>query len=75
MRWVLFVKGATITNSSLHKYCPQLLPEAISLDGSSKVQKQEFRFWGGSCVGLLGLFGPKDAFGSQKHVEEVSEDV
>ena len=29
-------------------------------------------FWGGSCVGQFGLFGPKGALGSQRHVEEFS---
>ena len=33
------------------------------------------RLWGGCCVGILGVFDPKGALGSQKHVEEVSEDV
>ena len=31
---------------------------------------KENQFLGGSCVGTFGTFGPKGAFGSQKHVEE-----
>ena len=31
---------------------------------------KENHFWGGSCDCFFGFFGPKGAFGSQKHVEE-----
>ena len=34
---------------------------------------KENHFWGGSCVGLFGHFGPKGALGSQNNVEEVAE--
>ena len=54
-------------------FIPQLLPEAISLDGLSKVQNQEFRFWGGSCVGFFGFFGPKGVFWCQDNVQKVSK--
>ena len=48
---------------------PPLLPEAISSHGSSTVQNQEFRFWGGSCVGF---FGPKGVFWCKDNVQKVS---
>ena len=41
----------------------QLLPEAISLDGSSIVQNQDFCFWGGSCTGFFGFLVLKVYFG------------
>ena len=54
-------------------HATQLLPEAISLlDGSSTVENQEFRFWGGSCAGFLGLFGPKGVFWCKDNVQKVS---
>ena len=33
---------------------------------------KENHFWGGSCVGIFGTFGPKGAMGSQNNVVEVA---
>ena len=60
----LFIKASNA--SYLHA---QLLPEAISLDGSSIVQNQEFCFWEDSCAGF---FGPKGVFWCEDNVQKVS---
>ena len=47
-----------------------LMVERVLFHPLSSRFLKENHFLGGSCAGTFGTFGPKGAFGSQKHVEE-----
>ena len=66
MRWQNY-RNATLYDISFSEKVKRVLFHPLS----SRFLK-ESHFWGGSSVGFFGFFGPKGAFGSQKHVEEIS---